>query len=228
MPLFPHLPFDPQAVFLDFNGVLIDDEHLHFLLFRDLLAEENFTLSQADYDSRFIALDDEGVFDLALQEAGRDCSEAAIARLVQEKARRYLELAPSQAPVFAGAAALLAALKNTGTPTAIVRGALLAEIRFHLLRMGIEHWPQVVVAAEEDVPGKPHPGQYQLALARLRERVGALVPAQCLAVEDTAGGVQAASAAGLWTVGVLHTTPAEQLLQAGAKKLVADLPTLLA
>lgn len=228
MPLFPHLPFEPQAVFLDFNGVLIDDEHLHYLLFRDLLSEAGIPLSEADYDSRFIALDDEGVFGLALQEAGREASAPAITRLVQEKARRYMELAPVQAPVFEGAGALLGALKNSGKPTAIVSGALLPEIRFHLARLGLDHWPQVVVAAEEDCPGKPHPGQYQLALVRLGEQVGALDPAQCLAVEDTAGGVQAASAAGLWTVGVLHTTPAQQLLQAGAKKLVADLPSLLA
>ncbi len=227
--LFPHLPFDPQAVFLDFNGVLVDDEELHFLLLAEVMAQEGLKLTEEDYHERYIAFDDEGCFRLAFQELGRPMTEPVLADLIERKAALYDARAAEEAPFFPGAENLLSALRESGLPTAIVSGALRREILLHLRRAGHDGWPGVIVAAEDTEEGKPSPMPYRAAVAALSRQASPLPPEACLAVEDTVGGVTAANGAGLWTVGLLTTgATTTQLLQAGARKVLDNLPLLMA
>ena len=45
-----------DAVIFDFNGVLVDDEPVHFALFSILLAKEGVTLTESDYHERYLGL----------------------------------------------------------------------------------------------------------------------------------------------------------------------------
>ena len=60
-----------RAVIFDFNGVLVDDEHVHFELFREVLAEEGVAITAHQYHERYLGLDDRGCFEAALVEAGQ-------------------------------------------------------------------------------------------------------------------------------------------------------------
>ena len=51
-----------RAVVFDFDGVIANSEPLHFLGFRDVLAEEGVELSEADYYARYLGYDDAGAF----------------------------------------------------------------------------------------------------------------------------------------------------------------------
>ena len=42
------------AVIFDFNGVLVDDESIHFALFTEVLAQEGVTLSENDYHEHYL------------------------------------------------------------------------------------------------------------------------------------------------------------------------------
>lgn len=42
-----------QAVIFDFNGVLVDDEVVHFELFREVLAQEGVVITDRDYHERY-------------------------------------------------------------------------------------------------------------------------------------------------------------------------------
>ena len=61
-----------RAVIFDFNGVLVDDEHVHFELFREVLASLGVPLDEAAYLDRYLGFDDRGAFSAALIDAGRD------------------------------------------------------------------------------------------------------------------------------------------------------------
>ena len=50
------------ATLFDFNGVLLDDERLHFACMADVLAERGVALEEHDYFGRYFALDDAGAF----------------------------------------------------------------------------------------------------------------------------------------------------------------------
>jgi mannitol-1-/sugar-/sorbitol-6-phosphatase len=75
--------------------------------------------------------------------------------------------------------------------------------------------PSVLVTADDVVNGKPHPEPFLEAARRL-----GVDPRRCLVVEDAPQGLEAARAAGCFTLAVLTTTPREAL---DADAIVNDL-----
>jgi mannitol-1-/sugar-/sorbitol-6-phosphatase len=75
--------------------------------------------------------------------------------------------------------------------------------------------PTVIVTADDVVNGKPHPEPF-LEAARLL----AVDPRRCLVVEDAPKGLEAAQAAGCFTLAVVTTTPRDAL---NADAIVTDL-----
>jgi beta-phosphoglucomutase-like phosphatase (HAD superfamily) len=69
------------------------------------------------------------------------------------------------------------------------------------------------VAAEDSPISKPQPDPYLIALEQLNQAYPELnlEPGNCLAIEDTLAGIQAARSAGIPVVGVAHTYPFHML-----------------
>ena len=98
---------------------------------------------------------------------------------------------------------------------AIVSGALRAEIDAVLGAIRLARFFDEIVSAEDVRAGKPDPAGYRLAVERLRaRRIGDLQPAECLAVEDTPKGIEAARAAGVRVLALPHTVAAGELVAA--------------
>ena len=215
-----------RAVIFDFNGLLVDDESLHFDLFREALGEEGIALSEKDYHERYLGYDDRGCFAEALRDAGHAADDAIVDDLIARKAGRYQEKAREGLRIFPGATE---AIKSLGSrwPIAICSGALRNEILFALRLMGVADWPTALIAAEDVLNCKPDPEGYLLTLDALRSNVGTdLEAAHCLVLEDSLAGIDAGKAAGMWVVAVAHTYPADQLLAGGADAVLPDLKGL--
>ena len=75
--------------------------------------------------------------------------------------------------------------------------------------------PSVLVTVDDVAHGKPHPDPFLEAARRL-----GVDPRRCLVVEDAPKGLEAAQAAGCFTLAVVTTTPREAL---DADAIVADL-----
>lgn len=217
-----------RAVVFDFNGVLVDDEHLHFELLRDVLAGEGLAITEREYHERYLGYDDRGCFEVALSEAGQPLGFGRVDALIARKAARYASAAEHGLKLFDGAAACVTRLADHG-PVAVCSGALRAEIEIGLARLGVRDRVCAIVAAEDTHRCKPDPEGYRLAVAALRRHVPSLsdLPAaSILAIEDSLAGIASARAAGLRAVAVPHTyTPAE-LLDAGADAVAASLDEL--
>ena len=194
-----------RAVVFDFDGVIANSEPLHYLGFRDVLADDGIVLSERDYYARYLGFDDVGVFKAAAADAGRSWSPARVAGLVRLKAVRMERLEAEASLLFPGAHAAIrraAAL----VPLAIASGALGAEIRRVLDREQLTPFFKAIVAAEDTPVSKPAPDPYQRAVTLLAGAVdGALRPSECVALEDSPWGLQSARAAGLHTIAVAHT-----------------------
>jgi HAD superfamily hydrolase (TIGR01509 family) len=219
------------AVIFDFNGVLVDDESVHFALFREVLAQEGVTITERDYHERYLGYDDRGCFDAALQDAGQRADRARLDDLIARKARRYVEVAEQGLRFFPAAAETLESIAARW-PVAINSGALRGEIEYALRRMGCLDRVAAIVSAEDTDKCKPDPEGYRLAFEALRgraraDRAGAaaegLCPSACLVIEDSLAGIISAKGAGMCAVGVSTTYPAEQLREAGADDVVAAL-----
>jgi beta-phosphoglucomutase-like phosphatase (HAD superfamily) len=59
--------------------------------------------------------------------------------------------------------------------------------------------------------GKPHPEPFQLACERLRPYCQGLQPSECVAVEDSIGGIESAHSAGMSCLGIAHSYPRKRL-----------------
>jgi beta-phosphoglucomutase len=207
-----------QGVCFDFNGVLVDDEHLHFECFNAVLAGEGFALGAEEYAEVYLGFDDRGVFEHALRAHGRPADRDAVQALIARKAVAYAERAATELRVFDGAARLVRALAGS-VPVVIVSGALRAEIEGALAVMGVADAVGAIVAAEDVAACKPDPEGYRAGLARLAELAGPMDPARVVAIEDSTAGIAAALGASLRVVAVAHTYPAEVLRAAGAHRV---------
>jgi len=94
-----------RSVIFDFNGVLIDDEQVHFELFREVLAQEGVELTARQYHERYLGYDDRVCFEVALADAGQAADRARVDALVARKADRYTVRAREGLRVFPGAIA---------------------------------------------------------------------------------------------------------------------------
>jgi beta-phosphoglucomutase len=219
-----------RAVIFDFNGVLLDDESVHFDLFQEVLDQEGVHITEHDYHSRYLGLDDRACLETALQDGGQTASQARLDELIARKGKRYFEVAAQGLRFFPGAAECLARLSKT-FPLAINSGALRAEIVFALDLLDRRDTIAVVVAAEDATYCKPHPEGYTLAHRGLLASGAApsdLLPSECLVIEDSLAGIESAKGAGMKAVGVPNTYDRDALLRAGADAVVADLPSFTA
>jgi HAD superfamily hydrolase (TIGR01509 family) len=202
-----------RAVIFDFNGVIVDDERIHFRMFQRVLAEEGAALTEREYFSTYLGLDDRGCFAAVLTDAGRPTRIEHVAALVERKAAYYLEALDHNVVLFPGVAALVAELAH-GLALAICSGARQNEIERILDLTGMRAAFGVLVSADQIHAGKPDPAGYLWTLRELQARVPGLSAAECLVIEDAPAGVRAAQAAGMRCLAVTNSTSAEKLAHA--------------
>jgi beta-phosphoglucomutase len=215
-----------RAVIYDFNGVLVDDEHVHFDLFREVLGQEGVELTERDYHDVYLGYDDRGCLERALTDAGQLAPRERVDDLIARKAERYAEVAETGLRIFPNAVENVK-LMASRWPLAICSGALRPEIEFVLRRMNVRDLVDVIISAEDAERCKPDPDGYLLALDGLRSTRGEdLEAGHCLVVEDSRAGIQSAKAAGMWVIGISHTYSADDLRQAGSDAVIDGLGTL--
>lgn len=207
------------ATLFDFNGVLVDDEHVHLDAFRDTLAPLGIQLSEEDYWKKYLGFDDVGAFEAILRDAGRHPSPDEIEALVEAKRPHYLERAKLALKAFPGAAELVAARADSG-PVAVVSGALRDEIELGLHHLRVRQHVQHIVAAEDTTASKPDPEGYRMAVAWVADRIGSENARRALVIEDSLAGIRAAKAVGLPCVAVAHSYAKEELAGSPADAVV--------
>lgn len=209
-----------RAVLFDFNGVLVDDEPIHFRLLREAMSGEGIdadaVLPEELYWSELVGLDDHACIAEILARTGWSGDPGQVTRLVARKSSLYRELIRREGyPFFPGAVELVRNLAAAGTPLGLVSGALRAEVEGALAQEGLRPFFEVVVTADDVTASKPDPEGYRKGIEALNGALPVpdrlLQPHEILCIEDTAAGVAAARAAGLTVLAVAHTFPQEAL-----------------
>jgi beta-phosphoglucomutase len=206
-----------RALLFDFNGVLVDDEHLHWRAFREVLEPLGVHLTRALYDARYLSFDDREACRRMLRDARPAGASGShrVRRLVAAKRRRQRCLLREAGGGVPQPLALALRRLARRFSLAVVSGAARAEVAAALRAARLEGAFRIVVAAENVRRGKPHPEGYRKALRRL----GA-VPPEALAFEDSPGGIAAARAAGLRVVGIATSYAPPHLRHAGAFRVL--------
>jgi HAD superfamily hydrolase (TIGR01509 family) len=207
-----------RALIFDFNGIIIDDEPIHFELFQRVLAEQGIGLTEQDYYARYLGFDDRGAFAAAYREHARPLDEKQLTGLIARKAIYYQNAIRNKVIIFPGVQALVAALAPA-LPLAIASGALRHEIETILFTAGLGKYFSVIVSAEDVTQGKPDPEIFLKALARMNAQPGEGQPiaaADCLVIEDSKEGIRGARRAGMKCLAVSNSHAAALLGEATA------------
>jgi HAD superfamily hydrolase (TIGR01509 family) len=208
-----------RAVIFDFNGILVDDEPIHWELFRRVLGEQGLSLTDQEYYERYLGMDDRGCFRAVFKDKGRPLDDAALAALIERKAGYYRESIAHKMVVFPGVKKLVPALAAS-FPLAVASGALRAEIELVLTSFGLRNFFQKIASAEDVAEGKPNPDVFLKALQGINDGHGrsgeTIRPSECLVVEDSKEGILAAQRAGMKCLAVTNSYPANELKSAQA------------
>jgi HAD superfamily hydrolase (TIGR01509 family) len=208
------------AYLFDFNGVLVDDEHVHFAAFRDVLQKRGIELQKERYFAEYLAFDDATAFRTMLKDAGKPHDAKTVRSCVAQKLPIYLAAVKNDLVLFPGGFELLKACAARG-PVAIVSGALRVEIELALAHAGVKEQVRTIVAADDVSACKPDPAGYLEALRRLRVR-----GETAIAIEDSLAGVESAWNAGCAVVAVAHSYPVEKLAESKAALIVGTIAEL--
>ena len=205
-----------KAIIFDFNGVILDDEPLHFKAMREAVAGLGITLTEEAYWDKYLPLDDRECLDaICIDQAVRLNDEDRI-RALKIKTASYNRLLEKRFPVFPGAARFIASAAQY-FPLALASGASREEIETTLEATGLKRHFLVIVAAEDFSLGKPHPGSFLLALEKLNAAIAPkslIMPEECLVIEDSIGGIAGARSAGMRCLAVSNSYPPEKLKEA--------------
>jgi beta-phosphoglucomutase len=215
-----------QAIFFDFNGVIIDDERIHLKAYREVLLGENVPLTDEDYFAS-LGMDDAAFVRAAYARAGRPLIDEMMNALIKREHELHREFITNDLPVPAGVVTFIKAAARH-FELGIVSMAERSEIDHVLGLAGLDKVFSVVVSADPGLKHKPAPDCYQRALELLNERrrsAGelALLSGECLAIEDAPPGIESARVTGMHTVGVTNTVPESHLRAAQADVVTTNL-----
>ena len=183
-----------RAVLWDMDGTLIDSEELHWIAWRDTMANEGIVITREQFLASFGQRNDS----IIPAWLGRGAPPERVERIANAKEELYRQLIRKNGiSPLPGVARWLRHLQGEGWLQAVASAAPRANIDVVLEALSATHIFQGIVSAEDVHRGKPDPEVYLLAAARIKAS-----PDRCVVVEDAAAGVQGARTAGMHSIGV--------------------------
>jgi HAD superfamily hydrolase (TIGR01509 family) len=176
-----------KAILWDNDGVLVDTEHLYFLVTQQILATVGVTLTQEMYIDLFL-IQGKGAWNLA-EEKG--ITPAHIVELRNQRNAEYLKLLSSQARIIDGVEDVLNTLYGKYLMGVVTSSRL---VHFELIHRstGLMKYFAFALTGEDYGKFKPDPEPYLVAV----QKTG-FEKEECIAIEDSERGLASATAAGL-------------------------------
>jgi beta-phosphoglucomutase len=197
-----------RAVLWDMDGTLIDSEELHWISWRDTMANEGITITHEEFLASFGQRNDS----IIPRWLGAAATPERIERISEAKEELYRQMVRrdgvSPEP---GVTTWLRRLHNEGWQQAIASAAPRANIDAILEALSATQVFQGIVSADDVHRGKPDPEVFLVAASRV-----GVPPDRCIVVEDAVAGVQGARSAGMKSIGVSHNgkqLPADVVVQ---------------
>lgn len=194
-----------KAVLFDMNGIIIDDEHIHEMAFRETLTPFDIDFDHQTYLDCCAGQTDRAGYE---QIAIKFSKELPIDGLLKQKAQKYLKLFPANKKDYIGVIDLVHSLAKDFI-LALTSSSSRDEVELITKEYSIKHEFKVIVSADDVTKGKPDPEPYLITA----EKLGVLTH-ECVVIEDSRSGVLSAKAAGCYCIGVTTTHSEEDLKEA--------------
>ncbi|TVR35672.1 MAG: HAD family phosphatase [Nitriliruptor sp.] len=190
----------PRGVVFDCDGTIADTESLSSRAWGHTLATYGYEPTSEDFDA---VIGHPFRQNWAYFSARVDLGEQD--RFRASLRERFIDLFDRELVLYPDAMATMRQLHAAGVPIAVASSSSHGHVERVLDRGGLTSLVGVIVGADDVERHKPDPQPYLTAA----DRIGVPAP-DCAAIEDTAVGLAAANAAGMYTVGIVraHGSPA--------------------
>lgn len=195
-----------HAFVFDFDGLIVDTETQHYLIWSEIFAEYGCTLPIEEwgkcigtYNNYF------DVYDYLEQHSGKSVDREHLTQVHRQRlVERITDLRPRD-----GVVDFIKEAKQLGIPLAVASSSGIEWVGGFLDRLNLRSYFKEVVTREDVRETKPAPDLFLLACSRL-----GVEPQHAVAFEDSNNGVTAASRAGMNIVAV--TNPTTELMDLSA------------
>jgi len=195
------MPTLPKALFLDFDGTLVDSEWLHWETWNQTVAPLGVQIGWEDYERRMVGVSDLNAAREFLSDAGREVTAEAAGQLVAGKRERYRARFAEELDIDEPVRKWIEQ-NSKNLSIAVVSSSARPDVEPLLHKTGVFNSLRAVVCGDQVTERKPDPEIYRLAVRLVGDGNPGLEPGDCLAVEDSNSGVEAARRAGIRVVRV--------------------------
>ena len=201
-----------KAVIFDFDGVVVDSEPLHLQAFNQSLESYGVKITEKKYYTDYAGYTDVECFLAISRDFDMGLKGDEVVELARRKTEFFDKLADQNTAIIDGVAEFIDMLKENHIRMAVCSGAILSDIELMLKGTSLINSFETIVTADDVEKGKPEPEGFLLALKQLNEMAdGAILPGECVVVEDSRWGLAAAGAAGMKKIGVTNTYSVKEL-----------------
>lgn len=211
-----------KALLSDMDGVLYNSMPFHAKAWAEAMKEEGIECEAIEFYAHE-GRTGKGTINIYFNKyKNREATEEEVQRIYSAKAQRFVEC--GEALPMQGAQSAMQMIKESGRTIVLVTGSgqksLLQKLSHHY--PGI-FTPETMVTAFDVTKGKPHPEPYLMGLKK-----AGVEPYEAIVLENAPLGVEAASAAGVFTIAV-NTGPLseEELYKAGADIVYPDIEAFI-
>lgn len=195
-----------KAVIFDYNGVIIDDLEVQILAFQKICQEMQVDLSRENFQKLCL-----GKTSRQALKAVRDhfqLGEINIEDVLEKKRQYYFALLRENTKAIPGVLDLIKQLSGQ-FQLAVTSSATQSWIKHFFAEHNLQEYFSVIVTAEDVQRVKPDPEPYVLTAQKL-----SLQSKDCLVIEDSDIGIQAAKAAGMFCIAITTSRSRKELQKA--------------
>ena len=196
-----------KIIIFDFDGVILDSENSHFIAFNEGLKNLNVNISEDEYYSKYISLDDRGVITNVINDKNISVTNEEIDMIIKNKNDYFESRLIDNSKLFPGVEELIIQLSKNFV-LSIGSGANRSEIIKTLKNNNIYDYFEIIVSADEVNNPKPNPETYNRVLDNINTDFNIN---EIIVIEDSPGGIEAAKSAGLKCIAITNTFDNEEL-----------------
>lgn len=209
-----------ELIIFDFDGVVVDSEHLSSTVHAETLQQVGVPLSIADFGNQYTGMDFTSMMSKLVADYGQDKADlfaAMIEANYVQKMQAELQLMPH----------ILRFLQTTDVSFCIGSNSKMTRLIINQQATGIANiFDGKTYSADMVTNPKPAPDLFLHAAKQM-----GFAPKECLVIEDGAHGIKAANAAGMRSLGFTGGSHckeghAERLRDAGALRVFDDMSEL--
>jgi beta-phosphoglucomutase len=201
-----------RAIIFDFDGVVADSELLHYKGLNEAFGLRGVNVPEEVYYEKYLGYGDYECIEAVSGDYGMGLDAEGVEELFKYKTAVFGRLVKEETAIIDGVTEFVDMLRRNDILMAVCSGGTSSDIALMLAGTVLADAFEPIISADHVKKGKPHPEGFELALSRLNDTLPKTIGAEdCVVIEDSRWGLEAATAAGMHTIAVTNTYAAEQL-----------------